>query len=248
VLSEPADLTRRVRTVSDAGLPVVDLDADTLVGHATLALELTEHFAGRPKAFDDFVASQGIGFEEWMWNLPNALAGAGMVDEAIAVADAFGGLDTANESQYTSDAVCILARAGRTEEARGRLGATVERWPDSPWVRIQAGEALVAAGDPEAAKSQFVGAVELAEQQDDPGAVDTAYQYLIGFLAERPGGENDAEAARKDLQAWQERTGWISVAAVTSPFRAGTKIGRNQPCPCGSGRKYKHCCGRKPQA
>ena len=23
------------------------------------------------------------------------------------------------------------------------------------------------------------------------------------------------------------------------------KIGRNEPCPCGSGRKYKHCCGRK---
>jgi len=24
----------------------------------------------------------------------------------------------------------------------------------------------------------------------------------------------------------------------------GRKIGRNQPCPCGSGKKYKHCCGR----
>ncbi len=23
-----------------------------------------------------------------------------------------------------------------------------------------------------------------------------------------------------------------------------TKIGRNEPCPCGSGKKYKHCCGR----
>jgi preprotein translocase subunit SecA len=22
------------------------------------------------------------------------------------------------------------------------------------------------------------------------------------------------------------------------------KIGRNEPCPCGSGKKYKHCCGR----
>ncbi|MCU0248561.1 MAG: SEC-C domain-containing protein, partial [Bryobacter sp.] len=22
------------------------------------------------------------------------------------------------------------------------------------------------------------------------------------------------------------------------------KVGRNDPCPCGSGRKYKHCCGR----
>jgi len=22
------------------------------------------------------------------------------------------------------------------------------------------------------------------------------------------------------------------------------KVGRNEPCPCGSGRKYKHCCGK----
>ena len=26
--------------------------------------------------------------------------------------------------------------------------------------------------------------------------------------------------------------------------RTGRKIGRNEPCPCGSGKKYKHCCGR----
>ena len=26
--------------------------------------------------------------------------------------------------------------------------------------------------------------------------------------------------------------------------REGAKIGRNDPCPCGSGKKYKHCCGR----
>ena len=25
--------------------------------------------------------------------------------------------------------------------------------------------------------------------------------------------------------------------------RQGTKVGRNDPCPCGSERKYKHCCG-----
>ena len=24
----------------------------------------------------------------------------------------------------------------------------------------------------------------------------------------------------------------------------GKKIGRNEPCPCGSGKKYKQCCGR----
>jgi preprotein translocase subunit SecA len=25
---------------------------------------------------------------------------------------------------------------------------------------------------------------------------------------------------------------------------SGRKVGRNEPCPCGSGKKYKHCCGR----
>ncbi|MBQ6863975.1 MAG: preprotein translocase subunit SecA [Clostridia bacterium] len=28
------------------------------------------------------------------------------------------------------------------------------------------------------------------------------------------------------------------------PVRADEKIGRNKPCPCGSGKKYKFCCGR----
>ena len=26
--------------------------------------------------------------------------------------------------------------------------------------------------------------------------------------------------------------------------RTAPKVGRNDPCPCGSGKKYKHCCGR----
>lgn len=28
------------------------------------------------------------------------------------------------------------------------------------------------------------------------------------------------------------------------PIRVGAKVGRNQPCPCGSGKKYKVCCGK----
>jgi preprotein translocase subunit SecA len=35
------------------------------------------------------------------------------------------------------------------------------------------------------------------------------------------------------------------AAASQVPFeRAGVKIGRNDPCPCGSGKKYKQCHGR----
>ncbi len=29
-----------------------------------------------------------------------------------------------------------------------------------------------------------------------------------------------------------------------TPKRAAQKVGRNDPCPCGSGKKYKHCCGK----
>ena len=34
-------------------------------------------------------------------------------------------------------------------------------------------------------------------------------------------------------------------ASSSSPYiRAARKVGRNEPCPCGSGKKYKRCCGR----
>lgn len=33
--------------------------------------------------------------------------------------------------------------------------------------------------------------------------------------------------------------------AERTPVRVGKKIGRNDPCPCGSGKKYKRCCGRQ---
>ncbi|MCR4419747.1 MAG: preprotein translocase subunit SecA [Clostridia bacterium] len=32
--------------------------------------------------------------------------------------------------------------------------------------------------------------------------------------------------------------------APQQPVRRGPKVGRNDPCPCGSGKKYKKCCGR----
>lgn len=34
-----------------------------------------------------------------------------------------------------------------------------------------------------------------------------------------------------------------AVPTPRSPFTSAKKIGRNDPCPCGSGKKYKRCCG-----
>ena len=45
-----------------------------------------------------------------------------------------------------------------------------------------------------------------------------------------------SEEKRKELYLEQKKSGTVVK---------GPKIGRNDPCPCGSGKKYKHCCGRK---
>lgn len=37
----------------------------------------------------------------------------------------------------------------------------------------------------------------------------------------------------------------VEINAVKKPRRAVNKIGRNDPCPCGSGKKYKNCCLNK---
>lgn len=39
-----------------------------------------------------------------------------------------------------------------------------------------------------------------------------------------------------------EQGHWLYLDGKQPP--AATRPGRNEPCPCGSGRKFKHCCGR----
>jgi preprotein translocase subunit SecA len=51
--------------------------------------------------------------------------------------------------------------------------------------------------------------------------------------------EKKQERQQKDLQ-YQTGAG---QAEPPKPVRAGAKVGRNDPCPCGSGKKYKKCHG-----
>ena len=53
------------------------------------------------------------------------------------------------------------------------------------------------------------------------------------------------------LEQWNDVLDEEKMAQIAKEYkqsrtvrRATPKIGRNDPCPCGSGKKYKHCCGR----
>lgn len=57
----------------------------------------------------------------------------------------------------------------------------------------------------------------------------------------------DVDAAGQDYAAnekdYYDPSG--DVAVKQEPVKVGPKIGRNDPCPCGSGKKYKHCHGKE---
>ena len=57
----------------------------------------------------------------------------------------------------------------------------------------------------------------------------------------------DFRASHSDLAQFGGRVPQSSAQPGNSSVtvvRSGAKVGRNDPCPCGSGKKYKNCCGR----
>lgn len=54
-----------------------------------------------------------------------------------------------------------------------------------------------------------------------------------------------APAVRGIHEYWlpKRRAEYEAVRAASTVRRTAPKVGRNEPCPCGSGRKHKQCCG-----
>jgi len=68
------------------------------------------------------------------------------------------------------------------------------------------------------------------------------------LLRIRPMRESEAEELEARRRQQQQRMSYGRGDGDEKPKtvrRKGKKVGRNDPCPCGSGKKYKKCCGRK---
>jgi SWIM/SEC-C metal-binding protein len=61
-------------------------------------------------------------------------------------------------------------------------------------------------------------------------------KFILGIEPDKPVDVSDLERALDpSLPATSTKAGHLPAVS--------TKVGRNEPCPCGSGKKYKHCCG-----
>ncbi|MDB2108882.1 preprotein translocase subunit SecA [Clostridium paraputrificum] len=55
----------------------------------------------------------------------------------------------------------------------------------------------------------------------------------------------ERERVAKETSAVHAGADGDSKSTKREPVRKKIEIGRNEPCPCGSGKKYKNCCGRE---
>ena len=58
------------------------------------------------------------------------------------------------------------------------------------------------------------------------------------------GTSTSSGAPRKEVNASDMVSEANEAVAKAKPVRTGPKVGRNDPCPCNSGKKYKQCCGK----
>lgn len=69
----------------------------------------------------------------------------------------------------------------------------------------------------------------------------TVHMASAAFGGSTTTASSGAETAHKASDVVSEA---VEAVAKAKPVRVGPKVGRNDPCSCGSGKKYKQCCGK----
>lgn len=86
-------------------------------------------------------------------------------------------------------------------------------------------------------KGLTIEATEAGGPDDDTGTVTFAARFSM----------QGQESVHREISTFRKVDGrWLYVDGEVNPAvapRRVEKIGRNDPCPCGSGKKYKKCCG-----
>lgn len=105
----------------------------------------------------------------------------------------------------------------------------------APEKRAAMDEAEVArsAKDAEAAGFEVIAA--------DGEGDEAGLEYVARFIIRgRPHAHHERARFRREADRWLYVDGQVNPKSA--PMRAD-KVGRNDPCPCGSGKKFKKCCG-----
>jgi tetratricopeptide (TPR) repeat protein len=182
--------------------------------------------------------------------------GAEFPDVAMQIVDVMS--DCTDAAELQSGLAVALAAAGRKDEAIARAQANINRFPENCWVRILAGDVHEQVDDDATAIGFWLEALPMARDRWDwDGAVErleAAFDRTGRAPAELSDLLHRYPAPPEPVQPASQRGTYESEPNIADdlfdpmapiePIRSGKKIGRNEPCPCGSGKKYKKCCLR----
>ena len=193
-------------------------------------------------AFDErFRGSQSL--FNWIQDLEDALWNAGLEDRQfltarIAVCEeglrrfpAEDELMTENRRRALAETYFELGEAGKAETLYRDWLRADPRWGWG-WIGWSDGYGFTRTQFQDWQRAEQILREGLAvDQVRDRGDI----LERLADVCEEQGRKGEAAELRKEAKR--------SVAATTAPRVTKPKVGRNEPCPCGSGKKYKKCCG-----
>ncbi len=82
------------------------------------------------------------------------------------------------------------------------------------------------------------------QPQEDVAALEAQRRPSVPMQFQHPDADQAAAQAQAPAEGMAPAPPPSEAAHVETFVRTERKVGRNEPCPCGSGKKYKHCHGR----
>jgi SEC-C motif-containing protein len=128
-----------------------------------------------------------------------------------------------------------LMRSRYTAYTRGAIDYLVDTHDESTRGTVDRAAVATWARD-----TEWLGLDILDTARGGPGDDDG----IVEFIAR--GRNHGAPFAQRERSRFRRHDGrWFYVDGTTSraPTRVTAQVGRNEPCPCGSGKKYKRCHG-----
>jgi tetratricopeptide (TPR) repeat protein len=180
----------------------------------------------------------------WLGDLPRDLSDEGHHANAVTLSESLAVVW--RDEQLSYDLPLLLARSGDRHRALSLVESNLAEFPDEPNMLLPAGQALEILGENDRAESAYREALTwVGFETSLRDEIVTAHLALL----EREGRADAAEELRQSERraqqnAREERARAMGLPASSTIRRAKPKTGRNDPCTCGSGKKFKKCCGR----
>jgi tetratricopeptide (TPR) repeat protein len=157
--------------------------------------------------------------------------------------------DEYNNLVLTRDMAEAYFKIGKTEQGEAIFQKYVDEHPKDGWGWINWSDQYGLFG--EAGNRDFAKAIQILERglevdglEDEMDALERL-EDIYKELGETEKAEEVSlrikeKSSRPKVYAWNNKDAAPSILPPKT-----MKIGRNDPCPCGSGKKYKKCCGRE---